>query len=45
MSWMFVLISCLVQGAFEGLEADDDEDFEIETMTQDYTKRGGKIIG
>ena len=33
------------KGSFAGLEEDDDEDLEIEKMTEDYQKRGGVILG
>ena len=42
--WRHCACACC-QEAFEGLESDADEDLEIEQMTQDYTNRGGTVIG
>lgn len=33
------------QESFTGLEDEQDEDLEIETMVADYKKRGGTVIG
>lgn len=40
---LFLLL--LHQSIFSGLEADEDEDFEIGQMTDNYKEQGGTIIG
>ena len=34
-----------LQASFAGIEEDEDEDMEIQTMAANYKKKGGKIAG
>lgn len=34
-----------LQASFAGIEDDEDEDMEIQTMAANYKKKGGKIAG
>ena len=36
---------CSFQEAFEGLDLDADEDYDVEQMISDYKKKGGKVKG
>ena len=36
---------CSFKEAFEGLDLDADEDYDVEQMISDYKKKGGKVKG
>ena len=38
-SWVFVWQEC-----FAGLEDDEGEDLEVDTMAKDYQSRGGMVV-